>query len=292
MFPYRMSSALKPGLPRIAQPWALKDLPPFRPVAVKLLRLAAQENASIDQVRKVVRTDSAFSAEVLRFANSALIGSRARILGVGQAIETLGMERIKGLAMTIALRDFFPAAAPDPFLRRCWKYNLATAILSEWLAGFLPVPPEVCYSAGIVHDIGRFAILRSFPKEYEKAVDGIDQHHFDLLKCEKNAFEIDHCEAGQWLTERWEFPQELRDVACLHHRQPSPDTPLLVTVVYIAWQIADMLGLSPMATRSAATIEEITATLAEPVRRRICAGLGNLPELVSQKLYAAESVAA
>lgn len=287
-----MSTILSPGLPRIAQPWALRDLPPFRPVAMKLLRLAAQENVTIDQVRQLVRTDSAFSAELLRFANSALVASRTPILSIGHAVETLGMERVKALAMTIALRDFLPASGLDAFTRQCWKYNLATAVLAEWLAAFLPIPPEVGYSAGLVHDVGRLAILRSFPKEYEKAVSRIEEHQFELLRCEKSAFEIDHCEAGRWLTDRWDFPQELREVTFLHHREPAAETPLLVTVVYIAWQMADMLGLSPMAMRSAATIEEITATLAEPIRQRIFAGLDELPRLVLEKVSAAEVVAA
>jgi HD-like signal output (HDOD) protein len=94
------------------------------------------------------------------------------------------------------------------------------------------------------------------------------------------------------LMERWEFPEALREVAALHHREPTTSTPALVSTVYIAWQIADMLGLSPMATRSAATIEEITATLPETARQGIFAGLETLPRMVAKKLTTAESVAA
>ena len=83
---------------------------------------------------------------------------------------------------------------------------------------------------------------------------------------------------------------ELREVAALHHEEPGAETPPLVTVVYIAWQIADMLGFSPMGTRSAATIQEITATLPEAARRRIFSGLDGLAEVVSVKLNASESL--
>ena len=38
------------------------------------MRLAGQENVPLGEVQKVLRTDVAFSAEVLRLANSALIG--------------------------------------------------------------------------------------------------------------------------------------------------------------------------------------------------------------------------
>ncbi len=247
---------------------------------------------TIRQVEGVLRTDAAFSAEVLRFANSALIGSRTEILTVGRAIEALGLERIQGLAMTIALRDFFPVGAAKGFLQQCWRYNLATAIICEWLARFQPLSADACYTAGLVHDLGRLAILRSFPQEYERAMATIEDHRFDLLQCEKSVFEIDHCEAGLWLMDRWQFPAQLKEVVALHHREPTADTPPLATTVYIAWQMADMLGLSPMATRSAATIEEITATLPEPARQGIFAALDDLPGMVAKKLNSAESVAA
>ena len=119
----------------------------------------------------------------------------------------------------------------------------------------------------------------------------IEEHQFDLLRCEKSAFDIDHCEAGAWLMERWGFPNELREVAAFHHREPNKDTSLLVTVVYIAWQLADMFGLSPMSTRSAMTITEITATLEPAAQAEILSKLEGLPELVAEKLNDAESAA-
>jgi putative nucleotidyltransferase with HDIG domain len=286
----RMSSILTPSLPRIAQPWALKDLPPFRPVALKLVRLTANIDVPIAEVQQVLRTDLAFSAEVLRFANSALIGSRAKVNSVAHAVAFLGLERLKALSMTVALREFLSTAKADILMQNCWKYNLATAIICEWLADLLPMEREACYTAGLVHDIGRLALLRGFPFEYECAVEVIPDKKFDLLQAEKEVFDIDHCEAGRWLMDQWGFPSELKDVVTLHHLTPDSKTPLLVTVVYIGWQIADMLGYSPLATRSAATIEEITFTLPVSARERIFSGLDNLPELVSQKIGAAESI--
>src|SRR5437016_13440930 len=93
-------------LPRMAQPWALKNLPPFRPVAVKLLRLTAQDDVPLNRIQAVLRTDVAFSAEVLRLANSALIGSRNVAGNVAHAVALLGLEPLKGLSMTIAMRAF------------------------------------------------------------------------------------------------------------------------------------------------------------------------------------------
>ena len=44
-----------------------------------------------------------------------------------------------------------------------------------------------------MHDIGRLAILRAFPEEYMRMVSAIEEYQFDLLRCEKDLFDI----AGQ-----------------------------------------------------------------------------------------------
>jgi len=257
---------------------------------VKLLRLTAQEDVPLKKVQEVLRTDVAFSAEVLRLANSALIGLRNGVSSVERAVGLLGLERLKALSLTIAMRDFLSTPKRNSTMAACWKYNLVTAVICEWLGPTLALQPDACYTAGLLHDVGRLAILRAFPEEYERMMSVIQDYGFDLLRCEKDLFDIDHCQAGRWLVERWEFPAELRDVVELHHQPPKPKTPHLVTVVYVGWQIADMLGYSPFDIRSAATIEEITATLPETARQKIFSGLDALPEMVAHKLTASECI--
>jgi len=257
---------------------------------MKLLRLSAQEDVPLHQVQAILRTDAAFSAEVLRSANSALTGLRTEVQSVAHAVEVLGLDQIRALSITVALRDILPNLKADSFLQQCWKYNLATAILAEWLGHGLPLAADACYTAGLVHDIGRLAILRAYPDTYERAVALIEDYDFDLLRCEKDAFDIDHCEAGAWLMDHWGFPPVLRHAAAHHHLEPTPETPLLIIVVHSAWQMADMLGLSPMATRSSVTIEELAANFPEQARQRIFAGLDDLPALVWQRLASAELV--
>ena len=57
-------------------PWALRLVPPFPSVAQRLMALAGEEDVCVQNVGNVVKMDPSFSAELLRFANSALFGSR------------------------------------------------------------------------------------------------------------------------------------------------------------------------------------------------------------------------
>src|SRR3984893_18079785 len=220
-----------PGIARVEPPWALKDLPPYRPVARKLMRLTAHADVQLDQIQQVLRMDAAFTADVLRLANSPLSGMRSEIKSVMQAVMMLGLERIKALATTLALRTFLTKGVPSGALLGCWRHNLATAILCERLARILHMDSDTCYTAGLIHDIGRLALLCAYPMKDEHILALAPSEDFDLLQSEKSIFDIDHCQAGKWILDQWEFPKELREVAFLHHENPQPGASALLRVV-------------------------------------------------------------
>ena len=225
-------------------PWALKDLPPYRPVARKLMMLTAKEDVPLDEVQKVLRADAAFTADVLRIANSPLIGFRAEIRSVMQAVMLLGLERIKALSTTLALRTFLTTAVPSDALHACWRHNLASAILCDRLGRLLHMDSDVCYTAGLLHDIGCLALLRALPDRYAEILDMELDDDIELLRREKAIFEIDHCMAGKWILTQWDFPVELVEVVSMHHLKPRPGSPGLLPVVYAGWRMADLLGFS------------------------------------------------
>src|SRR5437660_879733 len=95
---------LREPLLQEAPPERLCKLPVFRPVAVRLLALLAQEDVEISDVTSLLNSDPAFSAEVLTLANSSLYARQTRIDTVQRAIVCVGIERTRALAATVALQ--------------------------------------------------------------------------------------------------------------------------------------------------------------------------------------------
>jgi putative nucleotidyltransferase with HDIG domain len=273
---------------KVEGPWALKDLPPYRPVARKLMQLTGDENAPLSKVQEVLRTDAAFTADVLRLANSPLISMHASITSLMQAVMVLGLERIKGLATTLALRSFLTAGAPGDALHACWRHNLATALICERLARFLQIETDTCYTAGLLHDIGRMALLRAYPSQYGRIFSIDRDGGCDLLPLEKSIFHIDHCQAGRWILEQWEFPEELRDVVSFHHTKPQPGASDLLRVVYAGWQIADMQGFSVLQRPGARDIAAIASFLPGAAGPKLIEEFDGLAEEVEYKINAIE----
>jgi HD-like signal output (HDOD) protein len=192
----------------------LKEVPPFRPVAVQLLNLVSNISQPLARVVNLLRTDAVLTAEVLRLANSPLLGCRSEIKNILQALAFLGMERVNSLIVTTAMRGLVGPSSGH-LARACWRHNLATAVICERLAPALRISQERGYMSGLIHDIGRLALLRAFPN-YEKALTEAAAEGRNLLVTEKGLYGMDHTEAGRWLLAQWGCPLDLQLVASLH----------------------------------------------------------------------------
>jgi len=222
----------------------LNEVPPFRPVAVQLLNIVADITQPLARVVTLLRTDAVLTAEVLRLANSPLLGCRSEIKNILQALAFLGLERVNSLIVTTAMRGLVGPAG-GKLARACWRHNLATAVICERIAPALNMNQERGYMSGLIHDIGRLALLRAFP-DYEKALTDAATGGINLSALEKGLYGMDHSEAGRWLLSQWGCPLDLQIVASMHE---NPSAALgrdrqLVHLVGAASQLADLMDFS------------------------------------------------
>jgi HD-like signal output (HDOD) protein len=180
-------------------PERLCKLPVFRPVAVRLLSVLAQEDVDVHHVTNLLNSDPAFSAEILTLANSSLYARHNRIDTVQRAIVCLGIERTRAFAATVALQGMVCSIKSKTAVQDCWQHSRATAIVAEWLAPFYRVHPEQAYTAALMHDIGRLGMLAAYP-EYPLLLASASGSPQDLLERERTCCSVNHCEAGLWLT--------------------------------------------------------------------------------------------
>ena len=89
-------------------------------------------------------------------------------------------------------------------------------------------------------------------------------HHLDVRECEQGTFGIDHCAAGTWLVEEWQFPAEFRDITGRHHDPPDDEGFDMTALVQVACQTADTLGFDVAGPGCHGVRED----LPEPARRR------------------------
>src|SRR5450432_4688102 len=148
--------------------------PAFRPVAIKLLQLLRNEDVSVLEVSQLLKSDPGFSTEMLTMANSAAHGSSHRIYTIEKAVVLLGLDRTRRLATKTALDGMIRGIAGSLTVQSCWRHSLATALIARWLAPFYRLHPDLVYTTGLMHDIGRLGLLAVEPKQYSELLARVE----------------------------------------------------------------------------------------------------------------------
>lgn len=248
------------------------------------MRLLAQEQASFKELSDLIRADAIFSSQVLRLANSALLNLRYQVMDILHAVAVLGLNRISGLVMTVAMKDFFLTSKQHDVVRRCWRHNLATALIAELLAEASWVDKALGYNAGLLHDIGLLALATSDPNFYKELISSPDVDIQTLRQREIESTGIDHCEAGRWLLEKWEFGKEFQEVAARHHDPPRESDLEITDLTRKASLTASMAGFAVCQSAPAWNPEMQLSWLCEPARDRFRLRIEELPMLIATKI--------
>ncbi len=212
------------GLPTThVVPRSLLDLPAFPPVALEALGMLASDNASFGTLADVLGNDPVMMCDVLHHANAAVFGQMTPVKSLRHAILVLGLNRLRAHILATALRGALrPPLVASPQFRRWWRHSIAVASLSEALAGGAHSPPDEAYAAGLMHDIGRLAVMVNISAAYYAAFDGsVVNASINVLELERMHFGIDHCEAGGMLLTEWRFPGDLVSAVAHHHDEQT-----------------------------------------------------------------------
>jgi putative nucleotidyltransferase with HDIG domain len=242
-------------------PWALRLVPPFPALAQRIMSLASQEGVEIHELGELVKMDPSFSAELLRYANSALFGAPREVTSLSHAIVLLGTERVKTMATLVVVNRMVRGSVRIAALRKVWIHCLATAVLADEAARASNVEPDSAYTAGLLHNLGTLGLMSAYPDEYSRMLEVSDDFGFDLLRTERDLFEIDHCAAGAYLAQDWDFPDELAAVIATHHDNPVPGEASLYNIVKVCWRLSDVLGYAAFSPVKQWSWEELVAFL-------------------------------
>ena len=269
-------------LARPKAPWALRLLPPFPAVAQRILALVSQEDVTASQVGDLIKLDPSFSAELLRFANSALFGARREVTSLAQAVIMLGMDRVKSMATFVAVNNMVRSSMRIQGLRKVWMHSLVTALIAHEAARAARIDQESAYTTGLLHNLGTLGLMAAYPDEYSRMLEVSNDFGYDLLQTERDLFEIDHCAAGAYLAQDWNFPDELAAAIATHHDALVPNECSLENVVKVSWRLADSLGYAAFSPDKDWMFEELVAFLPKAQK----SWLGGSAESAKTELHA------
>lgn len=210
---------------------ALHEVPPLGPVALRVLELLNDPNASAADLARVVSRDQGLSAKLLRTCNSSFVSPIEPVTSLPQAVVTLGLRAVRNLVLFDAMPVGKAGGTWSDAQQRIWTHAIGSALGSRLLAMEKGcVDPELAFLAGLFHDLGRILLLQVRPMTYETLCAGMAPELPDRV-VEQESLGADHAEIGGAILRRWGMGDELAAVAELHHNAPASLDPLTLLVV-------------------------------------------------------------
>jgi HD-like signal output (HDOD) protein/signal transduction histidine kinase len=196
-------------------------LPAMPQILIKLIEHLQADDLGMAELAALISNDAGMTAKILAVANSSAYHRVHRQVGLEPALMALGTDMIKTLVISESVFQTFNSFphSGSADLRSFWKNSLTAAVIARDIAKRMDYPHvEEAYLAGLLHNVGRLALLATAPKEYAYNFTARDDE--DLCAVEQRTLQITHSEAGAWLIERWHLDSFLAD-SVLYHHEPT-----------------------------------------------------------------------
>lgn len=268
----------------------INDLPPMPKVLMKARQVLSDPNSSFKDISKIIETDQAIAAKVLKVANSAYYGLSGMVSSIHQASVVLGYQTLEQVITMVSSTSLLGKQLRGYGLSAgvLWKHSLASAMASKLIAKKrAPTVESDAFSVGLIHDAGKLA-LDAYVAQKRPEIDRfLREKSPSFLEAERQILGFDHTEMAFELCQKWKLPESHAAAMRYHHTPEQANGNQLAHIVHIANYLAEQAGYSggpgfenqPLNTASleklrlkteeleemiqevAASVEEITATL-------------------------------
>jgi putative nucleotidyltransferase with HDIG domain len=126
---------------------------------------------------------------------------------------------VKNIALTLSISGMFKGKKSRTGFDRqgFWNHSIATAMIARILAMESgEEEPELYFTAGLIHDIGRVALELCFQDEFREIIANAKANNSSLLQAEREA-DLPHNLVGYWLTKNWKLPEIFSEIIMTHH---------------------------------------------------------------------------
>ncbi len=253
------------------------DLPSFPEIALQVRRILSDPNTRMDQIVRVVGSEPALAARLLRIANSAAINRSGRdVTDLRTAIARIGHNMVRSASISFSMsqmRKNNKLANLTAHLNDLWERSTYVAAYSYVLARTCTrVNPDEAMLTGMMHGIGKLYILT-------RAAD-----HPELFAGESALNDIIddwYPSIGKAIIETWKFSEAMaRAVGQEDFSRTDLD----------AADLSDVVGVAVLMVSYGTDIAGLEATLRElPAAKRL--GLNEAKTLAVMQDSAAEVTA-
>ena len=220
----------------------LDSVPVLPATVMKLVEVTSNPESSAQDVTETILPDQSLCLTVLKFANSVLFGRPEKVDSLTKAIAFLGFDEVKNIALSKALLNSFGELEKRHHfsLEQFWEHSFVCGMAARHIAHDLKLRQDVAFTAGLIHDIGKLVMLRSFEDEYTPEKWMTEFSSEENLENELRFFSFTHDMVGARLLRKWHFPENLITAVAYHHCPAGTIKDLRYAHIV---QLADLLAI-------------------------------------------------
>jgi len=202
-----------------------EELPTIPEILFQILKILDDPDSGASELADVVRLDAPLTARILRLANSPYYSARGDMADIHRCIAVLGYRTIRQVAICVSVATSVVSAAARAQghldYRELWRHSVATGAIAKHLAGMAGYQEtEEIFTAGLLHDLGKFILEIYAPRSYGKVVASRRHEGLTLVEAERREFGFDHAVLGEAFGFSWRFPGLLTRCFGHHHDEP------------------------------------------------------------------------
>lgn len=218
----------------LANIYNLSPIPKAMTEAMELLNNPA---ASVSVVTSVISKDQGLVTKILTIANSPLYGLQRKVTSIDFAIMVLGFTELKNIISVLSMAESFKNKT-DKYLdqKEFWLHSYLTGSAAKRLSEDLDFPNSgEAFVAGFLHDMGITVIHKYFHPHFIEIHKMVAENNIGFIEAEYETLGMNHQEIGNFLAEKWNFPEILCDVILNHHNPDSSSlNKVLASIVHLA----------------------------------------------------------
>lgn len=250
-------------------------VPPYPAVALRVQELLATPSFTMSDLAQLIASDAALALRVITLANSAANRPTSGPIGsIDLAVARIGVTQVAELALAAALAEGACMEGPLVHFRfMAWRKSLASAFLSQELAGLRGQRRGEGFLVGLLRDFGQSVCLATLePAVLSGKVSG-DHAPREIL----GATERFQKDVSRRIADRWNLPEPFRKALA----EECPDAELASSS--LARIGADGSRVARMVEAYPAVTDRLLAQVLPDAneRARILAFLPMLPENIA-----------
>lgn len=234
-------------------------------VALQVMAVARNPDTGAADLTRVVESDPALSARVLRVVNSAAYALHCEINNLHQAISYLGFDQIRNLAVTASVAKVFRNNETVGTYKRdlLWRHMVSVGVCARLIARRCRFANfEDAFLAGLLHDVGIILLDQHLHGVFAAVINDLSEEK-TLNETEREHLGFDHTQFGERVAAKWGFPPRVRAAIRYHHQSLAyrDDGAEIVRCVEVANLLCTLKGITSVGRKLVTASAELFQSL-------------------------------